>query len=257
MIRHLEGEIEKMSKNRDAQMAPFVGEATFGRGVMLDSIERSRHATDGCTGQEGSLRNILDALPIASDNMYSSHGHTVDIDLLDQDFRDSGLLGQHVQVFGGTLTDIPSRDTAGDKKTSKLQSQENYEDEIEQLRSQLQIAESFNETMKDELRIYETLDLRKSIGIQNSPKLGSCASQTGPSESAQQGPVDLTGHLEEIRALRTRLEQSIQQNDELRKHMEKRLLEGNKWQKEGENYWIVRHVLECHGIYWNVIPVQS
>ena len=103
--------------------------------------------------------------------------------------------------------------------------QDKHAFEISKLHSQLGAMRNYNEAVQTELRLY------KNIGIQNSPLSGSRLSQTG---SRTDAPFSLEEHLEDIQALRKKLEESINQNDHLRESLELQLSSSQHGQSGGE-----------------------
>ena len=99
--------------------------------------------------------------------------------------------------------------------------EEKYQKEIYLLRGQLSASKDLNDALKKELSLYDTMS-RNSPGVHNSHKMGSLSTQVGGGSSGT-GELSLREHLEEIRALRLRLEESIQQNNKLRELLEKQL----------------------------------
>lgn len=99
--------------------------------------------------------------------------------------------------------------------------------QIDLLTSKLKSAEVVNQTLKDELKIYQ--DIRQSIGVGPgllTPTRVSLGMGTQTSMIAEDSDTALLQeHLAEIRAMRIRLEASLNQNDHLRTQLERRLQE--------------------------------
>ncbi|XP_064616367.1 myomegalin-like [Liolophura sinensis] len=97
--------------------------------------------------------------------------------------------------------------------------------QIDLLTSKLKSAEVVNQTLKDELKIYQ--NIRTSIGIGPgllTPTRVSLGMGTQTSMIAEDSDTALLQeHLAEIRAMRIRLEASLNQNDHLRTQLERRL----------------------------------
>lgn len=88
------------------------------------------------------------------------------------------------------------------------------EGEVESLLARLNAVEDLNQTLKDELNVYE--NLCTSIGVQNSQ-----VNMSPRSKDRQQTDTDLLReHLAELRGLRIKLEHSVKDSDRLRHQLE-------------------------------------
>ncbi|CAH1787139.1 unnamed protein product [Owenia fusiformis] len=121
--------------------------------------------------------------------------------------------------------------------------------ELDNLKSRLNAVEELNETLRGELHLYESMKhMSIGVGVQHSPAVGSRASQTfttgagpvggtfspGVAQSQAAGAGEASGmedsdllqqYLAEIRELRKKLEESIDNNDRLRRQLEQKLEE--------------------------------
>ena len=107
----------------------------------------------------------------------------------------------------------------GDDSTfvaDQSQREEDLRKEIYLLQGQLSASRDLNDALKKELSLYDTLSRNSKSGQKSGGLLGT-------SGVGNQGELSLREHLEEIRALRLRLEDSIQQNNKLRELLEKQL----------------------------------
>ncbi|XP_064650443.1 myomegalin-like isoform X3 [Lineus longissimus] len=86
--------------------------------------------------------------------------------------------------------------------------------EVDSLKSKLNAADALNETLKDELQLYDTLSIRTAATLNTSRSQDPAGRENG---------LILSDHLEEIRLLRERLEESIKTYDQLRQQLEERL----------------------------------
>ena len=98
--------------------------------------------------------------------------------------------------------------------------------EINHLKTKLRETERLSKTLKTELEIYRKVLDGWYDGTAESKE-----------ERTQQDPNDvLKEHLEEIRALRKRLEESINVNDRLREQLEAKLAGSDQSESEGEHH---------------------
>ncbi|XP_013384571.1 myomegalin, partial [Lingula anatina] len=122
---------------------------------------------------------------------------------------------------------------------------------IVNLQQKLKTVEELNETLKDEMKLFENIGT--SVGIQSSPGMSTHGSQTrrDPHSTLQE-------HLNEIRELRKRLEESIRNNDLLREKLERRL---EDMRREGgggtTNVYLQQTETEVHELRQTVIEKEE
>ncbi|XP_013408886.1 uncharacterized protein LOC106172607 [Lingula anatina] len=122
---------------------------------------------------------------------------------------------------------------------------------IVNLQQKLKTVEELNETLKDEMKLFENIGT--SIGIQSSPGMSTHSSQTrrDPHSTLQE-------HLNEIRELRKRLEESIRNNDLLREKLERRLEDIRREGGGGTtNVYLQQTETEVHELRQTVIEKEE
>jgi hypothetical protein len=119
---------------------------------------------------------------------------------------------------------------------------DNLQWEVETLKSKLKAAEALNETLKDELQLYDTLSIRTAATL-NTSGVGSGSRDPAGRENG----LILADHLEEIRLLRERLEESIKTYDQLRQQMEERL---SQMDRQGECSLVDKKITNISYLAW-------
>ncbi len=129
-----------------------------------------------------------------------------------QSFSRTPILQEEPEMFHSGVSSLPHSDSS--RQHSFYPSTEHQEKifrENDKLKLKLKNTEDLNESLRNELRLYE--NIRPSRG----------RSSTGVSFSHEPVTTGLEQHLLEIRALRKRLEESIQNNDRLREQLQQQL----------------------------------
>ena len=94
--------------------------------------------------------------------------------------------------------------------------------EVDTLKTRLQAVEDLNETLKSELKLFENLN--PSEGVQTTPGVGRGGSMPGAGKTKKEKTLSIQEHLEEMRALRRRLEESLAKNDQMMEELGKKKL---------------------------------